>query len=59
MRERDRLGSLLEMYDTALAELMSWDDPAVADLIIRLELWRTACELELMFSNERGPALVA
>jgi len=55
MREREQLGSLLEMYDAALKELLSWDDPAVAELIIRLELWRTAAELELMFEAERAP----
>ena len=54
MGETERLGSLLEMYGSAIAELMSWHDPGVADLIVRLELWRTAAELELMFVDERG-----
>ena len=53
MGETERLGSLLEMYGSAIAELMSWHDPSVADLIVRLELWRTATELELMFVDER------
>jgi hypothetical protein len=57
MRERERLGSLLEMYDSALNELMTLGDPAVDELILRLELWRTAAELELMFEAERGPGL--
>jgi hypothetical protein len=59
VRGHKRLASLLEMYETALRELMSWDDPAVADLIIRLELWRTAAELELLFEAERAAALAA
>ncbi len=54
MTEPERLGSLLEMYATAIAELMSWNDAYVADLIVRLEVWRTAAELELMFVDERG-----
>lgn len=53
MHETERLGSLLEMYDAAVAELMSWNDRSVADLIVRLELWRTAAELELLFADER------
>ena len=59
MRERARLASLLEMYETALEELMSWNDPALNDLVVRLELWRTATELELMFENERAGAVAA
>jgi hypothetical protein len=59
VRGHKRLASLLEMYEAALGELMSWDDPAVADLIIRLELWRTATELELLFEAERAAALAA
>lgn len=53
MTEPERLGSLLEMYKVAINELMSWNDTRVADLIMRLELWRTAAELELMFADER------
>jgi hypothetical protein len=49
MAERERLGSLLESYDAALAELYGWHDSCVADLIIRLEVWRTAAQLELLF----------
>ena len=49
MDERERLGSLLECYDAALRELYSWSDRSVADLIIRLEVWRSAAQLELMF----------
>jgi hypothetical protein len=49
MAERERLGSLLESYDAALAELYRWHDSSVADLIIRLEVWRTAAQLELLF----------
>lgn len=59
MRERERLGSLLEMYDAAIAELTAWDDPALADLIIRLGVWRAAAELELMFAREGDAALAA
>ena len=47
--ERERLGSLLECYDRALSELYAWDDKALSDLIIRLEVWRTATQLELLF----------
>ena len=47
--ERERLGSLLECYDRALSELYAWDDKGVSDLIIRLEVWRTAAQLELLF----------
>ena len=47
--ERERLGSLLECYDSALSELYAWDDKSVSDLIIRLEVWRTAAQLELLF----------
>lgn len=57
MVEAERLGSLLEMYESAVAELMSWKDPAVADLIVRLELWRTAADLELMFVDDRERAV--
>ena len=57
VRERERLGSLLEMYDTAIRELMALNDPAVADLVIRLGVWRTAAELELMFVGEREQVL--
>jgi hypothetical protein len=46
---RERLGSLLKCYEIALTELYSWDDKAVSDLIIRLEVWRTAAQLELLF----------
>jgi hypothetical protein len=49
MAERERLGALLESYDAALAELYGWRDSSVADLIIRLEVWRTAAQLELLF----------
>jgi hypothetical protein len=58
MRERERLGSLLESYEAAIGELTAWDDPAVSDLIIRLGVWRAAIELELMFADERKPVLV-
>jgi hypothetical protein len=47
--EGERLGSLLKCYDMALSELYAWDDKGVSDLIIRLEVWRTAAQLELMF----------
>jgi hypothetical protein len=57
MRETERLGSLLEMYNAAVSELMSWQDPGVADLIVRLELWRTATELEVRFADEREHAV--
>ena len=59
VRGEARLASLLEMYETALGELMSWNDPAVNDLIVRLELWRTAAELELIFEQERTAAVAA
>ena len=49
MSERERLGSLLECYRTALAELYALEDAAVADLIIRLEVWQSATQLELLF----------
>ena len=58
MTEAERLGSLLEMYKVAISELMSWNDSRVADLVMRLELWRTAAELELMFVDERDTAPV-
>jgi hypothetical protein len=57
--ERERLGSLLQSYDNALSELYAWDDKAVSDLIIRLEVWRTAAQLELLFlepREQRAPA---
>jgi hypothetical protein len=57
--ERERLGSLLQSYDSALSELYAWDDKAVSDLIIRLEVWRTAAQLELLFlepREQRAPA---
>lgn len=47
--ERERLASLLQSYDGALSELYAWDDKSVSDLIIRLEVWRTAAQLELLF----------
>jgi hypothetical protein len=47
--ERERLESLLQSYDSALSELYGWDDKAVSDLIIRLEVWRTAAQLEQLF----------
>ena len=56
MGERERLGSLLECYDTALRELYAWDDRRVADLIIRLEVWRSAAQLELLFLDSPPPA---
>ena len=56
MGERERLASLLECYDGALAELYSWDDRDVTDLIIRLEVWRSATQLELLFLAESRPA---
>ena len=59
MRGHARLVSLLEIYDAALTELMSLDDPRVGDLIVRLELWRTAAQLELAFADERENALAA
>jgi hypothetical protein len=49
MNERERLGSLLECYDAALAELYSWRDAGVAELLVRLEVWRSATQLELLF----------
>lgn len=55
MSERKRLESLLECYDGALDELYSWNDRGVADLIIRLEVWRSAARLELMFLDSETP----
>ena len=57
MTECERLGSLLECYDAALTELYAWDDKRVADLIIRLEVWRSAAQLELMFADARPDAV--
>ena len=51
MSDREQLGSLVDCYEAALGELYSWDDPSVADLIIRLEVWRSAAQLELMFAD--------
>jgi hypothetical protein len=56
--ERERLGSLLECYDRALLELYAWEDKGVSDLIIRLEVWRTAAQLELMFLEPARTATV-
>jgi hypothetical protein len=56
--ERERLGSLLECYDSALSELYAWDDKALSDLIIRLEVWRTATQLELLFLEPEGAEAV-
>lgn len=53
--ERERLGALLQSYDSALSELYAWDDKAVSDLIIRLEVWRTAAQLELLFLEPARP----
>jgi hypothetical protein len=55
MGERERLRCLLDCYDAALAELYTWHDATVADLIIRLEVWRSAAQLELLFL-EPAPA---
>ena len=52
--ERERLGSLLQCYETALTELYAWNDKSVSDLIIRLEVWRTAAQLELLFVEPTG-----
>ena len=59
MRGRARLAALLEMYDTALAELVSWNDPAVTDLAVRLGVWRMAAELELQAVDAREHAVAA
>ena len=53
---RDRLRSLLESYDAALAELYSWNDPSLAGLIARLEAWRAAARLEVSFLDSPRPA---
>ena len=47
---------MLDCYDRALSELYAWDDKGLSDLIIRLEVWRTAAQLELLFL---GPARTA
>jgi len=56
--EREWLGSLLECYEAALSELYAWEDKGVSDLIIRLEVWRTAAQLELMFVEPARTATV-
>ena len=37
MPERQRLESLIEVYDTAIGELYVLEDPVLVDLILRLE----------------------
>lgn len=56
MDDRERLGSLLESYDAALAELESWGDPTLNELVLRLEVWRAATALELEFLAARATA---